>query len=478
MYILWIILILMGVLIIRTMNFKGKEIEIVETTIPDIDMKNAVEHLSQTIRYKTISYYEHEKIDWMEFNKLYDYLEKSYPLVHKNLKKEMVNDYSLVYHWESNNKKVKPILFTGHLDVVPTDGEKWIHPPFSGFVDDEYIWGRGTLDIKVQVISLFEAIEKLLEEGYKPNRDIYLAFGHDEEIGGSNGAKKIANMFKDRGITFEYILDEGGCVTKGMIEGVKKPVALIGTCEKGYVDVKLSLEDIGGHASMPSKDVLLNDIGEAIYNIKKKPPKLNITDVVVDMLKSIGPEMNFSNRMVIGNLWLFGPIFKAVFSKTIAGNATLRTTIVPTMVRGSDSPNVLPEVASVMFNCRILPGETVDGTIKYISDTVDNSKFKIEKFEYNEPSKISSVESKSYKTIESTVYEVFRESIVSPYLVTGSTDTIKYDELCDNSYRFSPYMISSKDFDRIHGIDERISIKNYHKSIAFFTKLLIQYCEK
>ncbi len=137
------------------------------------------------------------------FRGLNDYLEESYPLVHKNLNKEVVNNYSLVYHWESESNKDKPILFTSHLDVVVADEGKWMYPPFSGFVDDEYIWGgRGTLDIKVQVISLLEAIEKLLEEGYKPRRDIYLAFGHDEEIGGEMMVLKTLPIYLKKGEYF------------------------------------------------------------------------------------------------------------------------------------------------------------------------------------------------------------------------------------------------------------------------------------
>lgn len=478
MIIMWIIIVLILVLVIRTISLKSRRYEVDETVIPSINMEKAVKNLSEAIKFKTITYYDYEKIDWGEFQGLNDYLEESYPLVHKNLNKEIVNDYSLIYHWKSESNKDKPILFTSHLDVVLADEGKWMYPPFSGFVDDDYIWGRGTLDIKVQVISLLEAMEKLLEEGYKPRRDIYLAFGHDEEIGGNDGAKNIANIFEERGIFFEYVLDEGGCVTEGAIDGVGKPVALVGTCEKGYLDMRVTAESVGGHASMPSKNNSLNMIGEAIYKIEKNPPRLRITKVVNDMLKHLGPEMKFSNRIIVSNLWLFGPAFKRVFSKTNTGNATLRTTAVPTMAKGSDSPNVLPDVASVTFNCRILPGETVDGVLDYFNNTISNPEIKIEKMEFNEPSKISQVDSDAFKKIEKTIYEVFPESIVSPYLVTGSTDTIKYDHICENAYRFSPFQISVDDLERMHGIDERISIENYEKSIKFFMKFIIQYCEK
>jgi carboxypeptidase PM20D1 len=142
----------------------------------------------------------------------------------------------------------KPVLITAHMDVVPveagTEGE-WTHPPFGGEIADGFVWGRGTLDTKAHLIAALEAVERLLEKGLTPARDVYLAFGHDEELTGEQGARQIAKLLAERGLTFDFVLDEGGCVVKGALPGIEKPVALVGVGEKGFCNVRLTAKRTG-----------------------------------------------------------------------------------------------------------------------------------------------------------------------------------------------------------------------------------------
>ena len=470
-----VLTVLVGVMLLKTIGFKSKKYIVSSKQALEVDIRRITGHLSDVVKFKTVSYSDSSMIDWDEFLKLHKYLEEVYPLVHSNLEREKINDYSLLYRWPGLEKDKKPILLTCHMDVVPVEEEtegKWTYPPFNGDVADGFVWGRGTLDVKIQMIAILEAVEQLLREDYEPKRDIYLAFGHDEEVGGKRGATRIAELLKNRGINFEFVHDEGGCVTDGAIKGVSSSIAVVGICEKGYADIKLSLEGKGGHSSMPPQNTALGKISRAVYRLEQNPFPMKITKPVRDMLDYIGPEMKGLQRMVIGNLWLFAPIFKKAFSTSPTGNAFLRTTMAATMAKGSDAPNVLPQRATAIVNTRILPGETVQDVINHIQKTINDPDIKIDLLHNNEPSKISDVTSESFKNIERAIYEIFPGTVACPYLVCGGTDARKYEDISDNVYRFSPFHISAKDLDKMHGTDECISIVNLEKAVKFFLSLI------
>ena len=113
-----------------------------------------------------------------------------------------------------------PVLLIGHLDVVPVEDETlqhWTHPPFDGVIADGYVWGRGAMDDKASVFGLLEATETLLAQDFEPTRTIHLAFGHDEEIGGSQGARAVAALLEQRGVKPSVVLDEGGSLIAGFL---------------------------------------------------------------------------------------------------------------------------------------------------------------------------------------------------------------------------------------------------------------------
>lgn len=470
------LLALIIVILIRALIFKSKKLPVDEKNEIKIDVQSAAKKLSEMVKFKTISSRDLSEMDLDEFKKLRDYMDIAFPLVYSNLKKETVNGYGLLYTWKGKETGKKPILLMSHMDVVAVeDGteEDWEYPPFSGEIKDGFVWGRGTLDIKIQVFSILEAIETLLKDGYEPDRDIYLAFGFDEEVGGYQGSTYIAQLLKDRKIVFDFVLDEGGCVTEGGIEGISNPIAVVGIGEKGYADIELVAESGGGHASMPPKHTAVGEISKAIVELENRPMKPKITEPVKEMLEYIGPEMSFLSRIIIGNLWLFGGLFKKVFAKNNSGNALLRTTTAPTIIEGSNSSNVLAQKSRAVVNFRILPGETSEELIEHIRKTIKNPNIKINPQRVDEPSKISSTKSDGYKIIEKTIYQIFPDALTTPYLALGSTDARKYQIVCDNVYRFSPYQVNTEDLSRMHGTNERISFENIEKGIDFFIQLII-----
>jgi len=368
---------------------------------------------------------------------------------------------------------LKPALFMGHMDVVPVDQatiEKWTHEAFAGVVVDEKIWGRGALDDKATVMALMEAMELSLEEGRQPQRTIYFAFGHDEEIGGSQGAKKISEYFQELGVSFEFVLDEGGAILKGYIKNVEQSVGIIGIAEKGFMNIRLIAERPGGHSSMPPESTGPGILAAAIVKLEqnKFPATLRYTNLTFD---AIGSYADFKTRFAMANQWLTAPLIKQKLLADQSKAAGLRTTTAVTMMKGSSKSNILPTKASVVVNFRILPGETWQTVLANVKEIINDESISYEVFMNNNPSKVSSTDSKGYKWISQTIREFEPDSLVAPYLVMGGTDSKYFYPLTDSVYRFLMIKLTPDVQKTIHGIDEHIKIEDYVEGIQYFHEL-------
>ncbi|WP_350343095.1 M20 family peptidase [Proteinivorax tanatarense] len=469
------ILVILLIILIQTLTFKKKGTVKCAPKSININTERALQRFSEMVKCRTISYSDKKRIDYNEFKKLHYIIEKNYPNIQKKLKKETI-DHSVIYKWQGQDRTLKPALLIAHLDVVPVEGgteKDWCHEPFSGEIADGFIWGRGTLDMKVQLFAILEVVENLLSQNFAPKRDIYLAFGQDEEVGGLDGAAKIAELFKDRGLEFEYVLDEGGCVTEDILKEVATPVAVVGVAEKGYADVEISCQDSGGHSSMPPQNTAVGVLCKSIVKLEQKQLKTKITSPVKEMLENIGPEMSFTNKVIIANMWLFKPLFKSVFSKSKTGNALLRTTTASTVIQGSDASNVLPQHAKAIINFRILPGETSEDVVKHVINTINDNRVSVRLIKKWEPSEITTSPSNdTFEKIKLTIQKVFPEAIVTPYLVIGGTDGKKYEMISDNVYRFTPIKVEASEINRMHNTNERVSVENVKRSLRFFNELV------
>jgi carboxypeptidase PM20D1 len=236
------IVLLAGSILIRTVGYGSVQLTV--EPAPSIDIsEEAAERLAGALRIRTISHEDPRAFDAAAFADLHSYLEGAFPRVHSQLRRETVATHSLLYTWQGSNPSLKPLLLMGHLDVVPVEPgseKKWRESPFSGRIADGYIWGRGAIDNKSTVVGTLEAVDMLLSESFRPERTVYLAFGHDEEVGGYNGAREIAALLRRRGVELEMVLDEGGVISEGMLSGISSPVALVGIAEKGFVSIELS----------------------------------------------------------------------------------------------------------------------------------------------------------------------------------------------------------------------------------------------
>ncbi len=475
--VLVMLLVFAGSLGWRAITFPSKQISVPPAPPLKVDVTSSVARLARAVTFKTVSYQNRADFDASEFEGLHAFLESAFPKVHSHLRKETVGGWSLLYTWPGSDESLKPIILMGHMDVVPVVAgteKDWVQDPFGGVIQGGMLYGRGTLDDKVNVLAALEATELLLADGAQPKRTVYLAFGHDEEIGGANGAVEIAKLLKSRGVEAEFVLDEGGAVISGAFPGLDTPVASVGIAEKGYLTVELSVETEGGHSSQPPRETAIGILSGAIYRLETHQMPGGLGPLVLNMLDHIGPEMNFGMRAVVANLWLFSPLVESQLGDSPLMNAFMRTTTAPTIFSAGVKDNVLPPEATAMVNFRILPGDTREDVVEHIRDVVNDERVIIRPLmeSGNDPSKVSPTEGWAFETITRSIREVLPDVVVTPYLVIAATDARHYGIVSDNVYRYSPMELEGEDLARIHGTNERVSIENYGRMIRFYHRLI------
>jgi carboxypeptidase PM20D1 len=474
----------MAVLGVRTLLFSSRqdnfEPPVDAPSASDFDASGAVGRLATALTFRTISYPPPEPPARDEFRALHLWLGEAYPLVHARLELETVGELSLLYTWRGMDASLSPVVLMGHQDVVPVipgTEDQWTHPPFDGVVADGWVWGRGAADNKATVIAVLEAVESLLAEGFQPARTIYLAFGHDEELGGEQGAGKIADLLESRRVgDFALVLDEGGAITEGMVPGIAGPAAIVGVAEKGYVSLKLVATAEGGHSSSPPESTAIGILGRAITRLEENPFPTRIDGATRSMFDYVGPEMAFGRRLLLANLWLTGPLVEKGMAASGSGAATVRTTTAATMFNAGIKDNVLPIDATAVVNFRILPGDSVESVTQRVREIVDDPRIEIgQAFSFGqEPSPISNVEGAAFRLVGRTVREVMpgEDVLVTPYLVIGGTDAKYYSGRSENVFRFLPVFMRSSDLGRIHGTDERISVESVELAVRYFRRLI------
>jgi len=477
--ILFVSVVAMAAILVFRANsiFHDQQLEPAEgLPVISIDELEAVRRFSEALTIPTISYDDRSNFDANAFRNFREFLENAYPLVYQNTEQTVVNNYSLVLHLPGSDASLEPVLFMGHMDVVPVEeitlGE-WTHPPFSGTVADGILWGRGSVDDKFTVISLMEALELILEKNIQPKRSIYFAFGHDEEVGGQDGAASVAEYFKSRGTTFEFVIDEGGVVVEGLMEGLDRPLAVIGVSEKGYVNLVLTVNAPGGHSSQPPEQTAVGILSRAIVRVEDHPFPARL-DYLAMTIEAIGSELPFTQRLALGNLWLFSPLVENRLLKNKDDAAALRTTTAATMVNGSPKANILPTRATAVINFRILPGETVETVKKRVIELINDERVAVTAEYGTDPSPVSPTDSRGFELIARTIRGMDENILVAPYMVRGGTDAKYFYALSPNVYRFMMLRFNPDSMRYIHGIDEHVAVEDYLESIRYYYHLLRQ----
>ena len=210
---------------------------------------------------------------------------------------------------------------------------------------------------------------------------------------------------------------------------------------------------------------------------------------VSDMFEYLAPEMPFTTRLILANRWLFEPLLLRRLSNGLTTNASIRSTITPTIIAGGVKANVIPQVATAVVNVRLLPGDAVDDILRHITETTgavigDDEQehghhdaepelvIRRTREKIWEAAPVSKLSSPSFATLAQTIRQVFPDAAIAPGMVLGATDSRHYQDIADNTYRFVPMRLTNADLSRIHGTNERISIENYTEAIRFYVQLM------
>jgi len=442
---------------------------------PGIDAEAFLVHLADAVRIPTVIYAERDRNDPVDILAMHAFLRETYPLIHDRCRVETVNDLSLLFTWEGTDADAAPIVVMAHMDVVPVEPgteDDWTVGPFDGATLDGELWGRGTLDDKGPLIATMEAVEHLASTGFTPRRTLILAIGHDEEIGGAEGAARVAELLRDRGVRPWIVVDEGGMVPDALAPLTDEPVAMVKIAEKGYVDVELTARGEGGHSSFPPAESTIGKLATAIRRLEDNPVPARV-EVLAPFFAALSPKLDPRLRPVLTNLKVTGPLVSRLLAARPETNVMIRTTTAVTMVSGGVKPNVMPQEASAIVNFRILPGDSIESVIAHVRAVVgDDIEVRPVGEMRSEPSRFSSVESEAWEVLSRSITETFPEASVAPWILTGATDSRYYGDFAGDVYGFAPFTGDMDSLGTIHGTDERIRTSDAERAVSFFCRLI------
>lgn len=445
-----------------------------------LDEAAMAQRLSAAIAFATVSATpESPSLD--AFHALQARFAADFPRVHAQLAHEASNDASLLFRWNGRGE-CAPLLLAAHQDVVPVEPgteSGWTHPPFAGVIADGYVWGRGAIDDKASLLAILEAVEHLLGEGFVPECPVYLAFGHDEEIGGTHGANAMAELLHTRGVTPAFVLDEGGALTQGSFAGLDVPLATVGVAEKGYLSVRLSARGEGGHSSMPPRTSAIGRVATAVSALERNRPPAAISDVQRELLRRTAPHLPFAQRLALANLWISAPVVESLLSASPVTDATLRTTTAPTMFHAGIKDNVLAQQAEAVVNFRIRPGDSIDGVLAHVRRVIDDAQVEVSRYDDfgTEPTAPAPWDNAAFNSIDTALRRASPEEqiVVAPYVTNGATDARHYAVLTPNLYRFAAFKLQADELATFHGTDERIAVAEHARAVRFYIALLREF---
>lgn len=466
------IFIVLMVVLVRTLRFKPKKRELVPPTMIDFNKKRAEKTLQALIQCKTIAYKDESQEDASEFIRFEATLKDQFPLFHQTTTLQKLSHKSLLYCWKGKVSTKEPIVLMAHYDVVPVNEELWDVNPFSGLIQDGYLWGRGTLDTKITLNGAINAAEHWMKKGFIPEHDIYFAFSGNEEILGY-GAIVIVDWFEQHQMKPSLVVDEGGAVVEKVFPGVQKECALVGIAEKGACEIELVLKSSGGHASAPKPHTVVGELAQACVQVESNPFPRKLSLPVAKMFDILGRESSFLYRMIFSNLWLFAGLLDMMCKKSGGElNALMRTTMAFTQMEGSKANNVIPPYAKMGINSRLMSGETSDEAIDYLKKVIQNDRIEVKKVLAYEPSRISEVDCEAYRIVENAIALTWTDALISPYLMIACSDSRHYGRISPYVYRFSPMKLSLEERQSIHGNNEKVPLTTIHKTVEFYIRLI------
>jgi carboxypeptidase PM20D1 len=416
--------------------------------------------------------------------------------LHAALEKHVINTYSLLFVWRpaAGSPPTPGVALCAHMDVVPApDAAEWAHPPFAGEVDATHVHGRGAIDDKHSLMTICEAVEALLERGWAPRRAVVLAFGHDEEIGGFDGARAIAAALPGAlagcvpphpAKPLSFLLDEGLFLLSDFMPGLRERVAVVCTSEKGHVNVELAVEGVAGHSSVPPRSGAIGALARALAAVEAAPQPVHLRPAA-QLFDALLPAMPFLPRLLFANRWALSPLLAWALLARPATAAMVRTTTAATLVSGGVKSNVMPPRASAVVNRRVHPHDTVAGVVardravaaRAVAAGGGGGALAVTALEPLEPSPVAAAGGEGWEAIGHAIAAAFEgRPLQAPGLMLGNTDTRWYWGTAENIYRHCPTELTLEETKMFHGRDERVKIANLARLATFYACVIAGAC--
>ena len=427
--------------------------------------------LKKMIQCKTISV--KDSFDDTEFEKLRETMMELFPLVHEKAKKMTFSDDCWIYCIEGKDT-TRNIMLMSHHDVVAAEGE-WKYDGFSGELAEDKIWGRGTVDTKTPLFAEFSALEELLSEGYDPICNIYIGSSHNEELGG-DGIPKALEYFKEHGITFEVVLDEGGAVIDPPVGGMKvEKCAMVAVHEKGRYYLNCTAKADLGHASLTSGSKLtpVERMSAFIHEVTSKNIFIRrLNPQITAMFKYMTPYCKFPMNLLFGNLWLFGGILKKVMpSLSPAAGGLLGTTCTFNEIKGSSKDKGC--TAKAFF--RPVDENDLQADIATFREVARKYDIFVEVDESSEYHGPADMDRPQFAYTFDCIRKIFPEYPPIPMILPAGTDARHLTEICPCILRFAPIRLSAQQLASVHGEDENIDLDAIGLAVDFYREFLREY---
>lgn len=451
--------------------------------LPDSYLEGIPELYAEALKIPTIATGPGQ-YDTEQLLLFHQFLRDSFPDVFNSsfIQVEIINNYSFLFTINGSDENVQPYLLAAHMDVVPVIESEWSHPPFGGEIAPDpdtgemSVWGRGAIDDKIGVMGILTSLQYLATSGFKPRRTFYVAFGHDEEVTGTDGASHIGKELQQRGVILDFLLDEGIPVLDDAMQGVDTPVAMIGVTEKGIMMLKLEVEGEGGHSSMPPKKQVIPQLSRAISNLENYPqPNMFGTGPEAAMFDFLAPKALWPYKLLFANLWLFKPLLAMVMSRSRETNAFTRTTTAITMINGGIKENVVASSVYAIVNHRVHPSQSLEDVLQHDINVINDPGVKVSVMWQRHPHPVSPYgpDVPGWRLLASNTKHFFPDAVSIPGMMIANTDTVFYLNLTSCIYRYNPIRIGKRHLALIHGHDERISVDSVRKAVRFYHRLIL-----
>lgn len=434
--------------------------------------RQALERFRQILQLETVWSRTDSDIRHDAFVQFLPLLQVLYPRVFSSLEYERIGSYGVLLMWRGKDRDLKPVILTGHHDVVAADASEWEHPPFAADIADGSVWARGSVDTKCIIIGILEAFDALLEEGFQPPRDLYFYSTYNEEIGG-DGTPVFITWLQERGLTPAFVLDEGGALIDKAPLGVNAPFAMVGVTEKGGMDLLIRARSSGGHSSQPSAQDAPQRLVKALNRIENNPAKAQLSPVVSQMIRILGKHSSSGLiRFATKNLGLFKPLIISFMEKSSETAAMLRTTRALTQLQGSKAINILPEQAYAGFSVRVASFDSLANAKEEIGRFLEDE-MELEVLYESEPCPVSPfTNDKIFSIITESITQTYPEAIVAPYALNGGSDARHFSRICNHVYRFAGFIFTAEERAHIHGPNERLSLESFTRGLQFYRNLI------